>query len=111
MSDLIEIEWTSGSMDEARMVSRFLVQERLVANAQIIPWIESIYMLDNRLETAQESKILYKTRRDKLEKVKEVILQNCKYEIPEIIFRTIEDGHGPFLRWLEDSTPDFSLPQ
>lgn len=108
MSDLIEIEWTSGSMDEARIVSRYLVQERLVANAQIIPWIESIYMLDNRLETSQESRIVYRTRRDRFEKVKEVILQNCKYQVPEITFRAIEGGHEPFLSWIEESTPDFS---
>ena len=108
MSELIEITWTSGSIDEARMVSRYLVQERLIANAQIIPWIESVSMLDNRLETSQESKIVYLTRRDKFDRVKQVILQNCKYQIPEILFRTVEGGHQPFLDWIEESTPDFA---
>ncbi len=108
MPDLIEVEWTSGSMDEARMVSRFLVQERLVANARIIPWIESIYMLDNHLETTQESKIIFLTRRDKFERIKEVIQQNSKYQVPEISFRTVEGGNQPFLDWIEESTPDFA---
>ena len=105
---LIEITWTSGSIDEARLVSRFLVQERLVASAQIIPWIESVYMLDNKLETTQESKVVYKTPLSKFEKVKEVILSNAKYEVPEILYHIIDGGNQEYLDWLKESTPDLS---
>jgi len=106
MSKFIEIHWTSGSLDEARKVSRYLVHERLVANAQIIPWIESVSMLDNQLETTQESKIIFKTREDKFLKIKEIILKNCNYEIPEILAFPIEEGNQEYLQWIEQSTPD-----
>ncbi len=43
MPEFIEIHWTSGSIDEARKVARYLVQERYVACAQITPWVESIF--------------------------------------------------------------------
>ncbi len=108
MSEFIEITWTAGSIDEARLVCRFLVQERLVACAQIIPWIESIYMWDNRLETGQESKVILKTRAAKFDKVKEVILSNAKYEVPEITYSSIEGGNIEYLTWLRDSTPDIA---
>ena len=75
MDQLIEIHWSSGSIDEARKICRYLVQERFVACAQITPWIESIYMWNNQLETAQESKIVLKTRQDKYDSIKEVILR------------------------------------
>lgn len=104
MTEFIEIQWTSGSMDEARKVCRYLVQERLVACAQIIPWIESVLMWNNQLETSQESKILLKTRLDNYDKIKEVIQQNASYQVPEIIFTKIEGGNQEFLTWLEDST-------
>ena len=107
-NDFIEISWTAGSIDEARLVCRFLVQERLVACAQIIPWIESVYMWDNRLETTQESKVSLKTRLDKFEKVKEVILSNAKYEVPEITFQSIAGGNKEYLDWIIESTPDLS---
>jgi periplasmic divalent cation tolerance protein len=106
MSDFIEIHWTSGSIDEARKISRYLVQERFAASAQIIPWIESIYMLNNQLETTQESKIILKTRLENFEKIKEVIQQNCRYQIPEIIYHHIDGGHQEFLDWIADSTPN-----
>lgn len=104
MSDFIEVHWTSGSLDEARRISRYLVQERYVACAQIVPWIESIYMWNNQLETTQESKIILKTRTENYEKVKEVIEKNCKYEVPEITRIAIEGGNKSYMDWLEEST-------
>jgi periplasmic divalent cation tolerance protein len=101
--ELIEIHWTSGSLDEARRVSRFLVQERYVASAQIVPWVEAVTMLDNKLETSQESLIIFKTRSENLPKVREVIEQNSRYEIPEITWFKIEVANKPYLDWLKES--------
>lgn len=103
MSDFVEIHWTSGSLDEARRVSRYLVQQRFVASAQIVPWIESIYMWNNQLETGQESRVILKTRREKLEIVREIILKNASYEIPEITFLMIEGGNEAYLDWISES--------
>lgn len=103
-STFIEIHWTSGSLDEARKVSRYLVQERLVACAQITPWIESIYMWNNQLETTQESKIVFKTRLDNYDKIKEIIQQNTTYEVPEITYTVLDGGNKPYLDWLVEST-------
>ncbi len=104
MADCIEIQWTSGSLDEARKISRYLVQERLVACAQVIPWIESVFMWDNHLETAQESKIVLKTRGENYDKVREIIEKNCKYEVPEITWHSIEGGNVAYMDWLHEST-------
>jgi len=103
MSGFIEIHWTSGSLDEARRVARYLVQERYVANAQIIPWLESIYLWNGALETDQESKILFKTRADLFERVKEVIIQNSKFAVPEITHFKIDGGNKEFLDWMNES--------
>lgn len=104
MSDFIEIRWTSGSLDEARKIARYLVQERIVASAKIIPWFESIYMWNNQLETTQESLILLITRHDLFEKVKEIIAKNSSYQVPEITYINLDGSSQPFLDWLSDST-------
>ena len=103
MADFIEIHWTSGSLDEARKVSRYLVQERLVACAQIVPWIESVFMWNNKLDTVQESKIVLKTRLDLYDKIKEIIEQNCSYEVPEITWVRIDGGNKDYMDWWEES--------
>lgn len=104
MSQAIEIHWTSGSIDEARKVSRYLVQEHLVACAQITPWIESVFMWNNQLDTAQESKVCLKTHLDHYEKIKDFIKQNCSYEIPEITYTLIDGGNKEYMTWLQEST-------
>lgn len=103
MSEAIEIHWTAASLDEARRVCRFLVQERHIACAQVIPWVESIYMWDNQLETTQESKIVMKTKKEKFHAVREVIESNSSYEVPEITWRTIEGGNQAYMDWLGES--------
>lgn len=103
MKEFIQITWTAGSLDEARKISRKLVEMKLVASAQVIPWVESIYIWDNQLETVQESKISLKTVRDYFEQVKEFIEKNCTYEIPEIIFQSIDGGNEAYLNWINDS--------
>lgn len=104
VNDFCEVHWTSGSIDEARKISRFLVQERLVASAQIIPWIEAIYLWNQQLETDQESKIVLKTLKRNCSKIEEIIKANSSYEIPEIIYIHIDGGSADYLDWLAEST-------
>lgn len=111
MSEYIEIHWTSGSLDEARKISRYLVQERYVACAQIFPWIESIFMWNNRLDTTQESKIIFKTRADLYEAIKKIIQDNCSYEVPEITYTNIDGGNQEYLDWLKQNTPAKENPE
>lgn len=103
MTSFIEIHWTCGSLDEARRLCRALVQERLVACAQITPWIESIYLWDSQLETTQESKISLKTSLDLYDKVRHYIEKNCSYEVPEITYTALDGGNESYLSWLEES--------
>ena len=110
MSDFIQIQWTTGSIEEARKVCRFLVQEKIVACAQIVPWIESIYLWNKQLETEQETKVVLKTHAQSYERVREVIMQNTKYELPEITWVEIAGGNEEYMKWLEDSVKE-PVPQ
>lgn len=104
MSDeLIEIQWVCGSLDEARRISRYLVQERYVASAQILPWMEAISLLNNKLETSQETKIFLKTKLKYFDIIREVIEQNCKFEVPEITWTKIEGINPSYHDWLDES--------
>lgn len=100
--EFIEIHWTAGTLDELRRVCRYLVQERLVACVQIIPWVESIYMWNNQLETAQESLAILKTRKDLYDQIRTIIEENCSYEIPQILFYPIKGGNASYLKWMEE---------
>jgi periplasmic divalent cation tolerance protein len=104
MDNFIQIHWTSGSIDEARKVCRHLVKNRLVACANLIPWVESIYMWDNQLDTTQETKIILKTRESSFQSVRDYIQNNTSYELPEITKILIDGGNQEYLEWLEKNT-------
>lgn len=107
--ECIEIHWASGSLDEARKVCRYLVQEKWVACAQITPWIESIYLWNNQLETQQESKVVLKTRREHFQEIEKIIKQNSAYQLPEITAVTIEMASEDYLAWVLETTAAANL--
>ncbi len=102
-SELIQIQWSAGSIDEARRVARYLIQERYAALAEIIPWVESISMLNNQLETTQQSKVLIVTKRDLFDRIQEVISKQGKYEVPELSYTVFEGVDSRFLNWANES--------
>lgn len=105
MEGFVEIQWATGSIDEARRVARYLVQERMVACAHIIPWTENITMLNNQLETTQESKCVMRARREMLDEVIQVIEQNTTFDVPEITYQAIEGCNASYAEWLQESAP------
>lgn len=102
--EYIQIYWTCGSIDEARKISRQLVEAKLVACANIIPWIESIFMWDNQLDTTQETKVIFKTKDSCFTAVKEFIVKNAAYEVPMVLKIPILEGHPEYLDWVSQNT-------
>lgn len=102
--ELVEIHFSASSIEEARRVCRFLVQEKLVACGQIIPWMESVYLWNDTLDTSQESLVLLKTRRIHFETISKILKENSKYEVPEIIMVPILDAEPEYRDWLIKET-------
>lgn len=100
MPQIIQIYLTTASIDEARKISRYLVQEKLAASAEIIPWIEKIVLLNGQLETMQESKLSLVALLEHFEQIKKVIIENSSYQIPEIAYRAFDFVEPSYLEWL-----------
>lgn len=97
------INWNCGNLDLVRRVSRYLVQEKIVASVEIIPWFESISLLDNQLETSQMSKAVFVTRQELFDRIRTEIVQQSKDEIPEIYSVAIQEGNPEFLGWIKET--------
>lgn len=84
-------------------IAKPLVQEKLAACVSIIPEVKSIYTWQNELCSEAESLLLIKTHRGKFSALEKRIKELHTYQIPEIIALSIESGHQPYLKWLNES--------
>jgi periplasmic divalent cation tolerance protein len=96
---------TAGSLDEARMIGRALVEERLAACVNIFP-ITSIFRWKDNVDETDEFGILVKTKTGKVEQIEKRVRELHSYEVPCVISFRIDKGSAGFLKWIEDSVAD-----
>ncbi len=94
---------TSSSKEEAEKIAKELVQRRLVACANIVDNIHSIFYWEGKVDEAKEALLIIKTRLDKLNEVIECVKSLHSYQVPEIIALPIIYGYGPYLKWIDET--------
>lgn len=104
MEKIVQIQWTAPTMEEARLIARQLVEKRLVACANIIPNVESIYSWEGNLETSQEVKVFLKTRSSLYRQVRDFIQTHCSYKVAEISEIFFGQGNPSYFDWVLSST-------
>jgi periplasmic divalent cation tolerance protein len=87
----------------ARRVGRELVEQRCAACANILPQIESIYWWEKKVESANETLVLFKTTADRYAALETTLRQLHPYEVPEIIAVKVEQGSPDYLRWVSEN--------
>jgi len=95
---------TVGSEEEAVLIARTVVEEKLAACANIIPSIRSIYRWQGKVEDESESLIFIKTRSDSVEALIARIKGLHTYDVPDIIAIPIEKGYQPYLDWVVENS-------
>ncbi|MDW8023887.1 MAG: divalent-cation tolerance protein CutA [Nitrososphaerota archaeon] len=94
---------TTSSKEEAEKIARHLLEMKLIACANIIGPISSLFWWHGKIDTAQEHIILMKTRKDLFGKLSERVKALHSYQVPEIIAAPIVEGFKPYIEWLENA--------
>jgi periplasmic divalent cation tolerance protein len=94
---------TTSSREEAEKIAKTLLEEKLIACANIIGPAYSLFWWQGKIDTAQEHLILMKTRRDLFGKVSERVKTLHSYQVPEVIATRITEGSKDYLKWLDES--------
>lgn len=102
-TDFVIVSTTIGSTEDAGRLGRALVEMRLAACVHMMP-VASVYRWKGDVKTAEEYRILAKTRADLADSLMEFIKENHPYEIPEIVVTPILSGHKSYLHWLTEET-------
>ena len=97
---------TTSSEEEAVKISRVLVEKKLVACANIVPKVRSIFSWEGKIEEEQESLIIFKSTESRFEKLMNKIKDLHSYSVPEVISLPINQGLPEYLKWMHDMTQE-----
>lgn len=95
---------TTPSEAEARKIAEAVVTDRLAACANIIPGMKSIYHWEGKMEEAQETVVILKTRASLFQAVEARVKELHKYTAPCIVALPVAAGSPPYLDWLMAET-------
>lgn len=93
---------TAGSKDEARMIGKTLVSNRLAACVNIIENMNSIYMWDGKLQDDKETILIAKTTKARVPDLIKKVKSLHSYDCPCIVSLPVADGNSVFLKWISD---------
>jgi periplasmic divalent cation tolerance protein len=86
--------------EAADRIAHTLIEEKFAACANIIPTVHSIYRWKDKIETAGEVIVFFKTTLDRQAAFQEKLRSLHPYEVPEIICVNINTGSPDYLRWV-----------
>ncbi|MCK5605771.1 divalent-cation tolerance protein CutA [Candidatus Pacearchaeota archaeon] len=89
---------------EAKEITLALLEEGLIACANIIDGIESYFAWEDEIQKAKEVIIIFKTRQKKEDKIIKLVKQIHSYEVPCVVFTDIKHGNKEFLKWVEQES-------
>ena len=87
---------------EARVLARALIEKKLAACVNILSNMDSIYMWEGEIAEATESKLLIKTKSDKMNEVFLTIKAMHSYEVPEIQVIDVATGNLAYFNWMDE---------
>ncbi len=102
--DAVIVLTTYPETASAKKAAHGLVSQKLAACVNLLPEMTSIYSWKNQIESEQERQLVIKTRRSLFSEVRDYILENHPYELPEILCIPILTGSDDYLNWIETNT-------
>ena len=95
---------TAKDYDQAAKISQHLVDQKLIACANILNGVKSLFWWEGKVDEANEVLLILKTRKSLFKKIEKAVKALHSYEVPEIIALPIIEGHKPYLKWVNEST-------
>jgi periplasmic divalent cation tolerance protein len=103
MGNEVVVLITASSADEAAKIGRALVEEHLVACANIAGGVRSLFFWEGKTRDAQETLLICKSRSLLMDRIIDRVKQLHSYTVPEIIALPIVAGSKDYLDWVNET--------
>ncbi len=94
---------TAKDVPQAQKIADALVLDKLIACANIIPGVQSIFSWQGKVDKGKEVLLILKTKKILFKKVAARVKALHSYQTPEIIALPIIDGSRDYLQWIDAS--------
>jgi len=92
---------TTADEEEARLISRVLLEQKKAACVNIVPGVSSLFWWQGNIDSAQESLLVVKTRAMLVDDIVQLVKQLHSNDVPEIIALPIVGGNKDYLEWVD----------
>lgn len=103
-ADNIVLYVTTPNSEVAKALARSLLEKKLIACANLVPKVTSMYTWKGKIEEDEEVLMILKSKMELIENVVEHVKANHPYEVPEVIATKIEGGNPSYLDWITENT-------
>ena len=91
---------TASNSEEAYKIAEVLLNQRKAACVNIVPGVSSLFWWQDKLDSAQESLLIVKTKASLLPEIISLVKGIHSYDVPEIIALPIVGGNQDYLEWI-----------
>ena len=92
---------TTSNKTEAQNIVHMLLEERLIACANIIEGVSSVFWWKEKIQEENETLVIMKSHGKNFKKIVNRVRELHSYDIPEILALPIVDGSQSYLDWMK----------
>lgn len=96
----MQIVFVTCPPDAAEALARQLVEARVAACVNIVDGVRSVYRWQEAVQQDREALLLIKIPEGGFERLREAVLAQHPYELPEIVAVHADAVHGPYRDWV-----------
>ena len=94
---------TTKNRKEAEKIAAGLLKEKLIACANIIDGVRSLFWWQGKIDRASEALLILKTRKSVFKRLESRIKSLHSYSVPEILAVEVAAGSKEYVRWVGES--------
>jgi len=100
MKSIVLISTTFDKKEDAERIAGLLLEDRLIACAQISGPITSLYRWQGTTTSTIEFGLSLKTTPLCVEKIKAILHLEHPYDLPEILIQTVDNSSNQYSQWV-----------
>ncbi len=102
MTDVAVVLMTAPDEEAAARIARALLEEGLIACANLVPGVRSLYLWEGALNDEREVLVVMKSAAD-FEALRARVVTLHPYKVPELLKLNVSAGHAPYLDWVRST--------